>query len=342
VDTNEGKNNNRGSRFRLAVVIPTIGRYEELRRMLRSVAAQTRLPDEVIIAGEGEENEQVAREFPELHAKFINLPGSSICDARNAGMEAARPDADLIGFFDDDIVLEPQCFEALLRFWDSGPPDLGGVGCNLMNGMPMPGRRLRALPIVTRLGLYDSAKGIVLRSGFHTTLSARADISSAGSTVPTPDGHPAAPVVEQDLYVRWLPSWAVVYSRKVLAEFTWDEWFEGYSYLEDLDLSYRVSKKYRLAVVSGARFYHYPSKTGRLDPYLLGKKEVLNRLYFVSKHPELSGPLCCLALTIRAAMSLFLGLAHRDASYFKRVAGNVAGFAQAAMGRIEPVSGGIR
>src|SRR5579884_2544280 len=87
---------------------------------------------------------------------------------RNAGMEAARPDADLIGFFDDDIVLEPQCFEALLRFWDSGPPDLGGLGCNLMNGMPMPGRRLRALPIVTRLGLYDSAKGIVLRSGFHT------------------------------------------------------------------------------------------------------------------------------------------------------------------------------
>jgi len=289
---------------KLAIVVPTIGRYEELRRMLRSAAAQTRLPDEVIIAGEGEGNEQVAREFPELHAKFINLPGSSICDARNAGMEAARPDADLIGFFDDDIVLEPQCFEALLRFWDSGTPDLGGLGCNLMNGAPMFARRLKGLPVVSRLGLYDTAPGAVLRSGFHTMM----------------------PGLDRDLYVRWLPSWAVVYSRKVLEEFRFDEWFESYSYLEDLDLSYRVSRKYRLAMVAGARFYHYPSRLGRPDPYLFGKKEVLNRLYFVSKHPELSRPLCCLALTIRAAMSLFLGLAHRDASYFQRVAGNVAGF----------------
>jgi glycosyltransferase involved in cell wall biosynthesis len=106
---------------KLAVVIPTIGRYDELRRMLRSLAAQTRPPDEVIITGEGEGNEQVAREFALLNARFINLPGSSICDARNAGIEAARPDADLIGFFDDDIVLEPQCLEALLKFWENGP-----------------------------------------------------------------------------------------------------------------------------------------------------------------------------------------------------------------------------
>ena len=53
---------------------------------------------------------------------------------------------------------------------------------------------------------------------------------------------------------------------------------------------------------------------------------MLNRLYFVSKHPELSRPLCCLALSIRAAMSVFLGVVHRDFSYFKRVGGNFSGF----------------
>ena len=52
---------------------------------------------------------------------------------------------------------------------------------------------------------------------------------------------------------------------------------------------------------------------------------MLNRLYFVSKHPELSRPLCCLTLSIRAAMSVFLGLVHRDFGYFKRVYGNLAG-----------------
>jgi GT2 family glycosyltransferase len=291
----------------LAVVIPTIGRYDELRRMLRSLAAQTRPPDEVIITGEGEGNEQVAREFARLNARFINLPGSSICDARNAGIEAARPDADLIGFFDDDIVLEPQCLEALMKFWENGPPDLGGTGCNLVNHPPVDAGRLKRLRLTSRLGLYDSAKGAVLRSGFHTMM----------------------PGIQQDTWVRWLPSWAVVYSRKVLAEFTWDEWFESYSYLEDLDLSYRISKKYRLALVASARFYHYPSNVGRTNAYLFGKKEVLNRLYFVSKNPELSRPLCCLALAIRAAMSLSIGIAQRDFGYFKRVAGNFAGFLSA-------------
>ncbi len=99
------------------------------------------------------------------------------------------------------------------------------------------------------------------------------------------------------------------------------------------------SKKYRLAVVAGARFHHYPSNIGRPNWYLFGKKEVLNRLYFVSKHPELSRPLCCLALSIRAAMSLLHGVVHRDCGYFKRIAGNFAGWISLARKGLHPVSG---
>ena len=299
---------------KLAIVIPTIGRYDDLRRMLESVAGQTRLPEQVLIVGEGDGNTQVASEYRQLDARFINLPGSSICDARNRGAQEARADIDLIGFFDDDIVLEPQTFEALLDFWDAAPDDLGAVGCNLVNFAPVHAGRLKGLRLASRLGLYDKAKGAVMPSGFQTlTLG-----------------------IERDTWVRWLPSWAVVYPRKVLAEFGWDEWFESYSYLEDLDLSYRVSKKYRLAMVADARFYHYPSNIGRTDPYLFGKKEVLNRLYFVSKHPELSRPLCCLALSIRAAMSFALGIAHRDFGYFKRIAGNLAAILTIPLKRLKP------
>jgi len=300
---------------KIAVVIPTIGRYDDLGRMLASLAAQTRLPDEVIIVDQDETSLRFVGEFPQLHIQVIALPGSA-CLKRNAGFRAAQPDVDLIAFLDDDIVLEPEAVEALLRFWDEAPEDLGGAGFNLVNHLPVYAGALKRLRLTSRLGLYDSAKGAVLRSGFHTTM----------------------PDVQQDLYVRWLPSWAVVYSRKVLAEYSFDEWFESYSYLEDLDLSYRISKKYRLAIVAGARFYHYPSKVGRPNLYMFGKKEVLNRLYFVSKHPELSRPLCCLALSIRAGMSLFLGLVHRDFSYFQRVAGNFAGFLIAPFKGLRPVA----
>jgi glycosyltransferase involved in cell wall biosynthesis len=288
---------------KLAIVVPTIGRYAELRRMLSSLAQQTRWPEQVLIVGEGGGNAEIAEEFPQLHAEFISFPGSSICDARNRGVQAARPDNDLIAFMDDDIVLEPQAIQALLGFWDQAPEDLGGTGCNLVNYPSFDAPRLKTLRLTSRLGLYDSRRGVVLRSGIHTMM----------------------PGIQETTYVQWLPTYAVVYSRKVLGEFSFDEWFETYSYLEDLDFSYRIGKKYKLAVVADARFYHYPSRVGRTSAYLFGKKEVLNRLHFVSKHPELSRPLCCLALLIRALMSIFFGFAEFESDPFKRVAGNLTG-----------------
>jgi len=288
---------------KLAIVIPTIGRHAELRRMLASVAAQTRLPEQVLIVGEGEGMAELAREFPRLNAEFISMPGSSICDARNRGTQLARPECTLIAFMDDDILLEPQAISALLDFWEHASDDLGGTGCNLVNYPTLQAGRLKALRLTSRLELYDSSKGAVLRSGIHTMM----------------------PGIREDTYVRWLPTYAVVYSRLALNEFWFDEWFVSYSYLEDLDLSYRIGKKYKLAVVAEARFYHYPSEVGRPSDYRFGKKEVLNRLYFVSKHRELSRRLCRVALVIRALMTILLGLRKFEISYFKRAAGNFAG-----------------
>lgn len=290
----------------IGIVIPTIGRYAELRRMLESVARQTRLPEQVIVVGEGHPTTmaEMAHSFSSLDIQFLSLPRPSTCEARNAGMRAARPELTLVAFMDDDIVLEPTALEAVLAFWNSAPQEVAGAALNLLNHPPLWGAWLKSLPITSWLGLYDSQKGAVLRSGMHTLI-----------------GHQ-----KQRTYVRWLPTGAVVYARRVLEGYSFDEWFRGYSYLEDLDFSYRIGKQYRLTVVRDASFYHYPSEIGRPSWYLFGKKEVLNRLYFVSKHAELSRPLCCLALSIRALMSVFLGLARFESRYFRRTAGNLAAF----------------
>jgi hypothetical protein len=125
--------------------------------------------------------------------------------------------------------------------------------------------------------------------------------------------------------VQWLPSTAVVYRRQVLAENSFDEWYQGYSYLEDLDFSYALGKKHKLAVVPNARFKHYPSEKGRIDPYVFGKREVANRIHFVSKHSDLSLGRCLFALTIRGVLSVFLGLTRFEGKNLKRAWGNVVG-----------------
>ena len=52
---------------KIAIVIPTIGRCDELRKMLQSLAQQTRLPDQVVLVDEAGEGNTLAREFPALH-----------------------------------------------------------------------------------------------------------------------------------------------------------------------------------------------------------------------------------------------------------------------------------
>lgn len=287
----------------IAIVIPTIGRPAELRRMLESLAGQSRLPDEVTIVGE--DVGDVPSEFPTLRPRFIHLPGSSISQARNAGAAASDPRADLLAFLDDDIVLESNALTAMMDFWDKAAPDLGGAGFNVVNHPPMPVSRFKRTALAKKLGLYSDQKGAVVRSGFQTTYG----------------------YVDADMLGSWLPSWAVVYRKTTFMEYGFDNWFEGYSYLEDLDLSYRISRRYKLAMVSDARINHYPSGTGRLDNYVFGKKEILNRLWFVRKHAELSVGLCYFGLVIRTSLNLWSSVGERDRRCLQRVAGNLVGLA---------------
>jgi GT2 family glycosyltransferase len=300
---------------KIAIVIPTIGRCDELRKMLQSLAQQTRLPDQVVLVDEAGEGNTLAREFPALHISVTTFQRGSASAKRNRGVECVASEIELIGFMDDDIVLEPQAVEVMLDFWKNAPEDTGGASCNWMNLPPLFASRLKSLRFVSRWGLYDPRGSLVMRSGFQTIFRS----------------------VPENRYVQWLPSGGVVYPRRILQEELFDEWFQGYGFLEDLDFSYSVGKKHRLVIVAAARSYHYPSKIGRPDWYLFGKKEVINRLYFVSKHQEFSRPLCCLGLFVRMFLSTFEAVKGLEAARLKRVAGNLVGLALVVKGGLRRV-----
>jgi glycosyltransferase involved in cell wall biosynthesis len=301
---------------KLSVVVPTIGRPIELRRMLKSLAEQSVAPHQVIIVDEGGEGDTLAREFPQLNISVTTLPQGSASAKRNRGVHCVPPGIELIGFMDDDIVLEPQAIEAMLDFWNNAPEDAGGASCNWVNQPPLYASRVKSLRLVSGLGLYDSRGGLVTRSGFQTVIG----------------------VVPENRYVQWLPSGAVVYPRRILQQYSFDEWLRGYSYLEDLDFSYSIGKKYKLAVVANARFRHYPSTIGRTDPYVFGKREVANRLHFVRRHEELSPALCAVALSIRALLSVFQGVTRLEAAYFQRAGGNVVALFSSLTHGLKPVA----
>jgi|WetSurMetagenome_2_1015567.scaffolds.fasta_scaffold80073_2 GT2 family glycosyltransferase len=293
---------------KVAFVVATKDRPSELCNMLTSLDSQLHKPDQIIIVdGSAQPIDSLVREFSHLPIEYLQCLPPSAAKQRNIGIKLVKEDITLIGFFDDDIVLETESLNNMLRFWENAPPDLAGATFNMINHPQPQATFLKGLPITETLGLYSRQRGMVLPSGFQTMIGN----------------------VSESIFIQWLPTTATVWRKDILSTFHFDEWFSGYSYLEDLDFSYRIGKKYRLAVVENARYYHYPGSGGRGSSLEFGKREVLNRIYFVKKHQELSLSKCYLALIVKIFLSLIAAIKEGEFGYIKRVAGNIAGFGQA-------------
>lgn len=118
----------------------------------------------------------------------------------------------------------------------------------------------------------------------------------------------------------------MVFRKNIFGEFSFDERFSGYARYEDVDFSYSVSKRYKMYVVADAKVRHLNRLEDVNFSFPLGRMEVLNRLYFVRKHKDLSVPLCYWALFGILLNNIAKGLLKPDRRYFNRARGNVAGF----------------
>ncbi|MGZ5513688.1 MAG: glycosyltransferase family 2 protein [Candidatus Aminicenantales bacterium] len=296
---------------RIAFVVATKDRPEELRRLWQSLLLQSRVPDEVVVV------DASARPSPAPESeggrpvlRVIRTADASASRQRNIGLDAVGPDATLVGFLDDDAVLEYDAVEEMLRFWTLAGPDVAGAAFNMANHPTLDWPVLKRTPLAADLGLYSGRGGRVTASGFQTMIGP----------------------VEATTWTEWLPSGASVWRRDVFSRFRFDEWFDGYSYLEDLDFSYRVGRASRLAVVAPARYRHLPAAGGRGGGYVFGVREVLNRTHFVSKYPGLSPAKCRAALTLRLLMSLAFAVRERKATYAIRAFGNAVGLVRSVIG----------
>lgn len=102
----------------VAVVIPTLRRRSELERAIRSVFAQTRLPDALVVADNDPDGsartvvDALASDSP-FPLIYAHAPRPGVATARNAGLVATQ--APLIAFLDDDEVASADWLAALMR-----------------------------------------------------------------------------------------------------------------------------------------------------------------------------------------------------------------------------------
>lgn len=302
----------------IAFVIPTRNRRDDLTRMLTSLAAQTRLPDQLVVvdgSDEGQTIEDVVRAFPQLAADYVRVYPPSLARQRNAGIAVVRPEMDLAGYLDDDLVLEADCVAAMMRFWEQAGATVGGASFNITNIPRPPVWRFKHW-----IGMDSPRPGAVLASGYNSMICP----------------------VDRTLSTDWLFGGATVWRRAVIDQYPYDEWFIGTGFLEDLDYSHRVRQAWQLWVVADARLEHLSPPIRPSMQYRIGQWEVVNRLYFVRKHPHLSRVRWALALSGQLVIHSVKLLLSRDQPSYDRIRGNLSMIPTVLSGAAElPRLGGV-
>lgn len=285
----------------ISLIVATKDRPRDLERLLESLRRQDTRPAEIVIVDAGSESAApVVTSFPELTIRYLKHWPPSASAQRNVGIMACSRVSTLIGFADDDTTFEPNAFSCMIHYWNAAPPDVLGAAFNIRNYPHRHHALLKHSRLAERLGFYSPAAGSVSLSGWQTVIRG----------------------VHETQYVGWLPSTASIFRREIFATAKFDEFFENYSYLEDLDFSYTVGREGRLVVVADACYSHFPSLLGRISDRRFGRYEVRNRLYFVRKH-KLSITRCYVGVAIRLAMSLVKGLSSMNAVFLNRAIGNL-------------------
>lgn len=277
--------------------------------MLASLRAQTRRPHQIVVVDGSEQPvEDIVASFRDLLVEYVRCVPPSLARQRNAGMAKLAPDISVAGYLDDDVVLEPDAIERMLAFWETADNEIGGAAFNIANN-PAPG----AIALKQLFGIDSREPGRVLASGFP-------------SSIP-----PQAKRIETD----WLFGGATLWRRHVIDEFTYDEWFIGTGFMEDVEYSFNVRSRYRLVLVAEARLAHYSRPVRPDRQFLLGWWQVVNRMYFVSKYRQRGMSVACAwwATVGLIVLNTLAAVSRGNLQHWNRARGNVAGLISSLTGR---------
>mgnify|MGYP001248745272 CR=1 FL=1 len=209
-------------------IIPTVDRAKDLERLLKSFGNQTKKPHEIIIVEQGNvTSKELVEKFSSLHIKYFKVDFISLTKARNFGIEKSA--GDVVGFLDDDIILDEKYVEKIEDFFRENPDALGvqGVITNFEEGHT---KKVGGNTLVYKM--YNFLAKIFLLNNSSTKnrllLSGRNQYASR---------------VEKITNCEWL-SGIGNYRKIVFEEFTFDESLKGYALGEDKLFSYPIFEKY--------------------------------------------------------------------------------------------------
>ena len=266
-----------------SLIICTYKRPQALFVLLQSVKKQTLYPNEILIIDGSPDDftkEMLSQHsFPNLKYFKVEDKDRGLTKQRNYGISRVSEASEVVCFLDDDTVLAPTYFEAIIQTYQDYPEALG-VGGYITNEVTWQHVGVDYVAKVNEF-YYDGWKRAEgSRFVWRKKLNLDSDV---------PPG--CSPAFSHGRSVGFLPPSGKVYlveqlmggvssfRKTVFKQFQFSTYFEGYGLYEDADFTLRVSKVGKLYLNTAAQLEHHHDAAGRPNQYAYGKMVVRNGWY---------------------------------------------------------------
>ncbi len=252
----------------ISVIIPTYNRSKDLDETLKNLTLFSKKICQVIIIDQSKNNEsrkivsKYAKSISNIEYIYSSVP--SITIARNLGVNKLSNKTRLVCFIDDDVTLDKNYFEEILKIFNnySGAKAVAGY---------VPSPELRKMPFIE----------VFLRRLFFISFGEKDRarmISAYGNTYPS--------TLTKVINSHWIPGVNMVYKREIFKEQQFDENLLGYTVAEDIDFSYRIFKKYPQSVfiTPYAKLIHRVSNVERAPTAKMSYINQVDHFYFQYKN----------------------------------------------------------
>lgn len=254
------------SRISVSIVTPTFRRPAEVAGLLDNLNRQTVLPAEVILVDGAPPEETATEETIEkmrhdfaFKIRYVRHAGGTAIQ-RNKGIDLAV--GDFVALVDDDVRLEPDFLEQIIRVF-AGDDKIGGVvgyrtNRHFSSEQSTRWRWYKRLRLLRNFepGKYDFDCGYPINNNMQ-------------------------PPFRGTRAVDFMTTACAVWRREVFdSGLRFDEFFRDYGVLEDAHFALRAGRSWKLLQCGDARCEELHSPNGRQHPRKIGYKSVVN-YYFV-------------------------------------------------------------
>ena len=233
-----------------------------------TLAAQTLLPDQFIVVDAGEPGnleEEMKEQLGHTGMELLYLRSKKgLCTQRNVALDHAS--GDIIFFFDDDVELEPTYIEKVMECFDleTSPP----VGC--VQGT-----------LIDPPATIDGWRSNVYRSFGLTHWTSEQDpaLYTAGGVrfLTDPQEVVKVPVAQ---------GCRMAFRKEVFDRERFVQFLPGYCQNEDVDMTFRVGKRWTILQTPHAKLLHKESPVSRIQyPAQLGQM-IFAHYYFFTRYRE--------------------------------------------------------